>query len=500
MIQQTLPIKKIFAGFAALFVAMAVVCFGIVVSQGENLQYIHGVKPGTLTIDIAVEQGAADLVQVEAEDLSDGAMCLHVRSLGNGEGQATVTAAWVLDLEDDQVEASVTMDVNVLPFGVVAVDGGYAGGAFALLLMAIWLMALSVVLALIFKRRRKSGLLSAYRSVAVLGMFFFTNSSAVMLLIQFSLVSLNSSYSIANFLVSLADLGVFFMVLAIPVFALMAVFVALSNVSLLRHEGVRPTNMLGFAANVAILLGYIALMFVPTSGGESILLSLGEGAEVVIAYAVSYVECMLLATMICSYMANGPFGGGISYDRDFIIILGCAIRSDGTPTPLLQGRIDRALKHAKEQEEKTGEQLRFVCSGGQGSDEVISEALCMKNYLLSKGVAEDRILLEDKSTNTLENMRFSKAIIDACWNQADSPKIMYSTTNYHVFRAGMFALQADMMAQGIGAGTKWYFWPNAWLREFVGFMVSSRKLAALVMASLVAWGVLVHVMAKLLLG
>ncbi len=79
-------------------------------------------------------------------------------------------------------------------------------------------------------------------------------------------------------------------------------------------------------------------------------------------------------------------------DMDYIIILGCAIRRDGTPTPLLKGRIMRAFDFEKAQYEKTGKHAKFVPSGGQGSDEVISEAESMKRCLIELGVPDERIV------------------------------------------------------------------------------------------------------------
>ena len=64
-------------------------------------------------------------------------------------------------------------------------------------------------------------------------------------------------------------------------------------------------------------------------------------------------------------------------DKDFLIILGCGFRKDGTPSPLLRGRLDRALRFAEKQEAATGKAPIFVTSGGQGPDEVCSESACM---------------------------------------------------------------------------------------------------------------------------
>lgn len=97
----------------------------------------------------------------------------------------------------------------------------------------------------------------------------------------------------------------------------------------------------------------------------------------------------------------------------------------------------------------------------------------MQNYLLSQGIPEHLILAETESTTTLENMQYSKHLIDA---QSQSPQIAFSTTNYHVFRSGIFAAQAGMRAEGIGSPTMWYFWPNAFLREVAALFASQPKL------------------------
>ncbi|MBO7364070.1 MAG: YdcF family protein [Lachnospiraceae bacterium] len=253
-----------------------------------------------------------------------------------------------------------------------------------------------------------------------------------------------------------------------------------SNVSLIRHEGLRPVNILG------ILLGLLLV------GGEVFLFAFnfmvsGSQTEVMIHDIVSnslsaiylYFECMIIGTIIADVITA-------TYepekDKDFLIILGCAIRKDGTPTPLLSGRIDRALAFAERQEAETGKELRFITSGGQGTDETVSESAAMKAYLLSRGVPESRILEEDRSANTLENMKYSKAIIDALDPQA---KVAFSTTNYHVFRSGLSARRVKMRAVGMGAETKWYFWPNAAVREFIGLLTAHRLKQGLILGGMV---------------
>ena len=125
-----------------------------------------------------------------------------------------------------------------------------------------------------------------------------------------------------------------------------------------------------------------------------------------------------------------------------------------------------------------------MTSGGQGPKEVRTESSAMKDYLLEKGVPEDRIIEEDQSTSTFENMQFSKEKLGAV---LQDPKVGFATTNYHVFRSGIFAKRQKMDAEGMGAKTKWYFWPNASVREFVGLLSEHRGKQALILVSMIVF-------------
>jgi len=201
-----------------------------------------------------------------------------------------------------------------------------------------------------------------------------------------------------------------------------------------------------------------------------------------------YFECMVIGAavgdLIAAVYQPAP-------DKDFIIILGCSIRKDGTPTPLLKGRINRALDFYRWQLQKTGKAAVLIPSGGKGSNECISESQCMRNYLAEQGVPDAHILMEDKSTNTYENMKFSKELILSVLSGTpgrsglSDVKVAFSTTNYHVFRSGMMGRRVKMRAQGMGAKTKWYFWPNAAVREFVGLLKNHRGKQVLILGSMI---------------
>ena len=139
------------------------------------------------------------------------------------------------------------------------------------------------------------------------------------------------------------------------------------------------------------------------------------------------------------------------------------------------------------QKEKTGKDIIFVPSGGKGNDEIMSEAQAMKNYLIEKGIKENNILIEDKSKNTFENIKFSNKLIN---DKVKNAKIAFSTTNYHVFRAGIIARNQNINIEGIGAKTKSYFWINAFIREFIVTLFSEKKKHITIILCIICFAIL----------
>ena len=280
-----------------------------------------------------------------------------------------------------------------------------------------------------------------------------------------------------------------YILLSSPFLLLFSGALCVSNISLIRHEGKRLVNVLGIILSVLLVAGLVFIYaFDFYASGSERQVMIHDLVTNLCAAVYLYFECMLIGAIIADVIAacHEP-----EPDKDFLIILGCGIRQDGTPTPLLRGRIDRALAFAQKQKQQTGKDLIFVTSGGQGPREVTSESASMKQYLLAQGVPEERIIEEDRSTDTAQNMRFSKEKI-----QAVDPKgkVAFVTTNYHVFRGGLCARRVKMRAVGMGSKTKWYFWPNASVREFVGLLTEHRLKQGLVLGGLV----LVYVVLTLL--
>ena len=272
------------------------------------------------------------------------------------------------------------------------------------------------------------------------------------------------------------------MLLTLPFLLVFSVALFVSNVALIRHEGARFVNFLGILLAVALLGGEVLVYALDYYAyGSETEVMLHDLAVNLIAAGYLYFESMLLGAIVADLIAARHVP---DRDKDFLIVLGCGLRRDGTPTPVLRGRLDLALDFAQRQRAERGTEPVFVVSGGQGPDEVCSEAESMRNYLLKKGVPAARIIVEDRSTDTAENMLFSKEKI---WVVNPEAKVAFATTNYHVFRAGLKARRVKMRAVGMGTKTRWYFWPNAAVREFVGLLTEHRGKQALVILGIVAF-------------
>lgn len=164
---------------------------------------------------------------------------------------------------------------------------------------------------------------------------------------------------------------------------------------------------------------------------------------------------LVVEGLVLSQFSASPGAGA-----DVCIILGAQMKESG-PSDVLQRRLDKALEYLQKNPETV-----VVVSGGQGGNEPVSEAQGMRDYLVARGIAEERILMEDVSTGTWENLEYSAKLID---KEKDSVVIV--TNNFHVFRAVFIAEKQGYHAvQGMAASTHRGNVLNNLLREFFGVM------------------------------
>ena len=320
----------------------------------------------------------------------------------------------------------------------------------------------------------------SYNTIFYTGFALFTLAVCILLLIICVRLIRDPTTGADQILRTLLDSAKTYMQISFPFIVTFSVALFISNISLIRHEGKRLVNVLGIILSFLLIGGELFLFVIDYyASGSKYQVMVHDLFTNLFAAVYLYFECMLIGAIFADSLAAlyEP-----EPDKDFLIILGCGLRKDGTPSPLLRGRIDRALDFADRQEALTGKAPIFVTSGGKGPDEVISESASMKRYLLEKGVPESRIVEEDTSTDTRENMKFSKEKI---WAIDPEGKVAFATTNYHVFRSGLYARRVKMRAVGMGAKTKWYFWPNAAVREFVGLLTEHRLKQGLIFSGLI---------------
>ncbi len=126
--------------------------------------------------------------------------------------------------------------------------------------------------------------------------------------------------------------------------------------------------------------------------------------------------------------------------NDYLIILGAKIKPSGIPSLALQNRLDVAIDYLKQHEH-----VQVIVSGGQGHDEPATEASVMAKYLIEGGIDPLRILLEENSTSTYENLLYSKELLPEGVND-----ITIISNDFHLARAKYLAnvvgLEADVIA------------------------------------------------------
>ena len=273
-----------------------------------------------------------------------------------------------------------------------------------------------------------------------------------------------------------------FLYLMLPLVAVVSLLVAASNVTLVRREGAGPRNLLGAALGLA-LVGFCVAQRIIAAWLETENPFLELGLNSVVSTVGAFFMILFLSTCACAFLASRHRP---SMPRDYLIVLGCGLGDDGSPTPLLAGRIAAAMEFAEEQGRRGMPLPKIVGSGGRGADEPFPEAEAMRRYLVAEGFPEERILMEDTSTSTQENFSLSGDVIRRDMGDSDaSPSVAFATTNYHVLRGYVYAREAGMDAEGIASPTRPYFWPNAFLREFVGLLVARPVAILLALAVIV---------------
>ncbi len=250
---------------------------------------------------------------------------------------------------------------------------------------------------------------------------------------------------------------------SIIVLFLVPILLIWNGVVILRRESGSFANCLPLLLGIVIAAGEIASVLFVVRDSFDFLSAFNRPLLFAVAASVFYGAALLLAFVLYVlvlplFSRKKPF--------DTVIVHGCALIRGDEVSRILANRLDLALKLYH----KSGDGALLIVSGGRGSDETVSEAAAMRAYLLEKGVPKEKILMEDQSHSTSENLRFSDDLLLA---RGGGGRIALVTSGYHVFRCVRIARELSFRCTGFGAPVAAYYWPSAVIREFVA--VYSRK-------------------------
>ncbi len=202
--------------------------------------------------------------------------------------------------------------------------------------------------------------------------------------------------------------------------------------ALLMFDGIVLIGRKSFTLGLAIIIGLSVILFILAKYLELFAAHTASGMGMYLKYLIFLgVFCFTaLATFVLSYARTT-----VKYNENAIIVLGCGLNSDGSPSHTLKNRLDGCLEYFDK-----NPHCYVVVTGGMDRFNHITEASAMKKYLVENGVPADRILMDEKAENTKENFTYSMQLLENYGVKTD--RIAFVTNSFHIFRATQYAKQA----------------------------------------------------------
>lgn len=258
------------------------------------------------------------------------------------------------------------------------------------------------------------------------------------------------------------------------------------------HRILNIGNVTGIIVSLVLLL--YGIFFRQVNGLLGAFWQHGIGKVIEIIVGVCILAILVLAAMTMISMADGmrqtaePASGGpkveinghvISQENVFgsgavsgektVIVLGCKALGD-RPSLMLEERLQAALSYLKEHPSANA-----IVSGGQGKDEIMPEAEVMYNWLIENGISKERLIKEERSTDTHENLQYCYDILAELDNNGGEPsgwsrEVVIVTNEFHEYRAVKIARALGFRAQPLPAATAWWLFPTYYVREMYGIL------------------------------
>lgn len=245
----------------------------------------------------------------------------------------------------------------------------------------------------------------------------------------------------------------------------LAGFLIVTGITLIRREGFAVSRLLSIGLGSA-MLGYLGLWVAVLAANSpqfaTVLLLLGLPLGYL---GFGFVAFLLYGSLYPAVMARR--GGPVAA----VIVLGSGLIRGRVP-PLLASRLNRGKRVLERFEQQ---RPVLVTSGGQGPDEPVAEAVAMADYLTDEGVPPDRILVEDQSRTTEENLANSRDLLQA---HGITGPVAAVTNNFHAFRAAQLMRRLGLAGYSVGSSTARYYWPSAVIREYLAVLRDHLRLNA----------------------
>ena len=163
-----------------------------------------------------------------------------------------------------------------------------------------------------------------------------------------------------------------------------------------------------------------------------------------IIFALLFILIILVLIFYwLDYEMNAALKNEADGSNEYVVILGAKVKPGGIPSRSLKNRLDAAVDYLQKYPT-----VKAIVTGGQGADEDRTEASVMADYLIKNGIAEDRVLLEDQSTTTYENLLFAKKLLPE-----NTASITIISNDFHLKRATILARKLGLKADVVAAPT-----------------------------------------------
>jgi uncharacterized SAM-binding protein YcdF (DUF218 family) len=247
----------------------------------------------------------------------------------------------------------------------------------------------------------------------------------------------------------------------------LGVLLVVNGVMVVKREGRTLANLLSLLLGAGILGYTLAACLTMFTTNLYPFLTL-----LLLAFPLGYLGFGLVAMLLWSWL-YGVWARHRRRAPESVVVLGAGV-PDGRVRPLLASRLDGALR-IWNRWTGAGASPLLVASGGQGADEPDTEAAVMGRYLVAAGLPPECLRLEERSTTTQENLRYTRRLLEDA--QAASWSVVV-TNSFHAFRAATLMRREGLPGVAIGTPTAHYFWPSAMLREYVAMLRDSLWLNA----------------------